>query len=155
MGKPLDKIDQQMIRLLRANARTPLVAIAKSIGLSRSATQERLKRLEDRGVIAGYTIVFKPPEASTLQAWIILCFDPGYACANVVPAILALPEVRLCHSLAGSMDLLLQVETSSSRDLGRLREQLTAIEGIGRATTAPVLEAHYDGRPVWIPDPRG
>ncbi|MCH9648134.1 MAG: Lrp/AsnC family transcriptional regulator [Deltaproteobacteria bacterium] len=145
MKKSLDDIDARMIQLLRAHARTPLVSLAKQVGLSRSATQERLRRLESQGVIAGYTVLFQPPDDSALQAWIYIKFASGFRCADVVPHLLASPQVRLCHSLAGTTDLVLRVETASSGELSKLRESWMEIEGISEALTHPVLEVHYEG----------
>lgn len=143
MGKKLDDIDRRMIALLRENARTPLVTLAKKIGLSRSAAQERLGRLESTGVIARYTIQFNESEPSASTAWIMIRFVPGYRCSQVVPQILQNAEVRLCHSLAGPIDLLIFAEYDNHLDLMTFRERLAAIEGIAEVQTAPMLVSHY------------
>ena len=110
MSKSLDAIDEHLLVLLRANARTPLVTLAKKIGLSRSAAQERLTRLQDSGVIAGYTIRRGAGTAESAQAWMMLRYQPGATCAALVPQIAQLPLVRACYSLAGAIDLLLRIE---------------------------------------------
>jgi Lrp/AsnC family transcriptional regulator, leucine-responsive regulatory protein len=143
MGKKLDEIDRRMIALLRENARTPLVTLAKKIGLSRSAAQERLGRLESSGVIARYTIQFGEREPSASMAWLTVRFASGYRCGTVVPQILQNAEVRLCHSLAGPIDLLIFAEFDSHPDLMAFRERLAAIEGIAEVQTSPMLVAHY------------
>jgi Lrp/AsnC family transcriptional regulator, leucine-responsive regulatory protein len=143
MSKKLDDIDRLMIALLRENARTPLVTLAKRVGLSRSAAQERLSRLESSGVIARYTIQFGEREASTATAWIMIRFVSGYRCSQVVPQILQNAEVRLCHSLAGPIDLLVFAEYDSRLDLMTFRERLAAIEGVAEVQTAPMLASHY------------
>jgi Lrp/AsnC family leucine-responsive transcriptional regulator len=56
-GRPLDETDEKLLALLEQNARRPVVALAKAVGLSRSAVQDRLARLEDSGAVARYTIV--------------------------------------------------------------------------------------------------
>ena len=75
MAKKLDQIDENILRTLRDNARTPIVTLAKAIGLSRSATQERLARLEKSGTIAGYTIRFRELEESEIRVWMFLNFN--------------------------------------------------------------------------------
>ena len=142
MTKKLDDIDMRMIQLLRQNARTPLVKIAKQVGLSRSATQERLTRLEDHGIIAGYTVRFSPPDETITQSWIFLKLAPGLRCSVVVPALLRHSEVRLCHSIAGEIDVILRVEVDSNTALAALRERLIAEDGVAEVVTAPVLELH-------------
>lgn len=144
MTKTLDQTDEAIIAALRANARLPLVALAKRIGLSRSATQERLRRLETHSVIAGYTIRMAPPSGAAVRAWLSVRFKAGHRCADVVPFILQRSEVRLCHAIAGPIDLLILVETASNQSLAELRETLSAYDRIDEVVTAPVLTAHFE-----------
>lgn len=144
MTKALDAIDKHMIALLRANARLPLVALAKAIGLSRSATQERLKRLERQNVIAGYTVQLGNLRDRATRAWLSVRFMDGYRCADIVPHLLRQSEVRLCHSLAGDVDLLILVEADSMSGISEVRETIAAIEGVADVKSAPVLTEHFD-----------
>lgn len=140
--KLLDGVDEQMLALLAANARTPLVTLAKKVGLSRSAAQERLKRLETHGVIAGYTVT-RGADTQAHRAWLLLRYQPGTLCANIVPLIRKMPAVRLCHSLAGAIDMMLLVEAESPAQLTAVRAQAAALPGIAEVTTAPVMKAHF------------
>lgn len=142
MSKTLDAIDRRLLALLAADARTPLVALARAIGLSRSAAQERLRRLETGGVIRGYTVRVQPAGERPVQAWLRVKYRPGFACAQVVPGVVARPEVRLCHSLAGPTDLLVLAEAGSLDELADLREHFAALPGVAEVETAPVLAVH-------------
>jgi Lrp/AsnC family transcriptional regulator, leucine-responsive regulatory protein len=142
MSKGLDTVDQRLLALLHANARQPLVALAKALGLSRSATQERLRRLETSGVIEGYTTLTRPTGEQVLQAWFKITHRTGYSCEHVVPAVVARPEVKLCHSLAGAVDLLVLAEVGHLNDLAQLREHFATIPGVAGVETAPVLTVH-------------
>lgn len=144
MSKTLDDIDQQLIALLRANARLPIVTLAYKIGLSRSAAQERLKRLETHGIIKGYTISFADPAEHAVRAWISVKFAPGFSCDRVVPMVLQHSEVRLCHAIAGPIDLLILAEAEDHACLSALRDAFVSFEGVSEATTAPVLITHYE-----------
>lgn len=144
--KPLDAIDRQLIALLQDNARRPLVALAKAVGLSRSAAQERLQRLERSGVIAGYTVRLGGSDAHRLKAWLLLRFADGFSCDDVMPALSAMPEVQLCHSVAGDIDLMILVATETAERLGGLREDVLALKGIDDVTTVPVLVSRLDRR---------
>jgi Lrp/AsnC family transcriptional regulator, leucine-responsive regulatory protein len=144
MAKTLDDIDQHLIALLRANARLPIVALAHKIGLSRSAAQERLKRLETHGIIKGYTVLFEDPADHAVRAWISVKFAPGYSCDRVVPLVLNHAEVRLCHAIAGPIDLIILAEATDHSALSALRDAFVSYEGIAEAHTAPVLIAHYE-----------
>ncbi|HET7843205.1 MAG TPA: Lrp/AsnC family transcriptional regulator [Xanthomonadales bacterium] len=144
MTKPLDDIDRRLIALLADNARKPLVALAKAVGLSRSAAQERLQRLERSGVIAGYTIRRGRDGAAPVQAWLQLRFKPGKACADVMDALSGMEAVRTCHSVAGDVDLLVLVECAAIVDVGRVREQVAALPAVASVTTLPVLAVQLD-----------
>jgi DNA-binding Lrp family transcriptional regulator len=144
MTKQLDKIDENILRTLRDDARTPIVALAKTIGLSRSATQERLQRLEKSGAIAGYTIRFREREASEVRVWMFLNFSAGIICADIVPKLMRHTEIRLCHSLSGKPDLTLLAHLPNHEAIMPLREAIAQIPGIADVHTAPVLKAHFD-----------
>lgn len=142
MKNTLDAKDHQIIDLLKANARRPLVALAKEIGLSRSAAQERLQRLETSGVIRGYTVEVVWPDDHTVEAWLTVRLDSGVSCIQVVPQILKAPTVRLCHALAGDIDILIRLCATSADEVSRCRDELSAVPGICSVTTHVVLAAH-------------
>jgi Lrp/AsnC family transcriptional regulator, leucine-responsive regulatory protein len=144
MTKTLDQIDEKIVMLLRDDARMPLVTLAKRIGLSRSATQERLRRLEANGTIAGYTIRFKAPDDTAVRVWMLIEFEPSILCVDVVPPLMRHPEIRMCHSLSGKPDLIVLAELTSHERIMALRESIAGIPGIATVQTAPMLKAHFD-----------
>ena len=145
MAKPLDAIDRQLVALLQDNARTSTVALAKAVGLSRSAVQERLQRLEGAGVIAQYTVRLGSG-GDPLQAWLFLRYAEGFSCDDVMPVLSALPAVQLCHSVAGEIDLMVLVHAPTPNALADLREQVAAFKGVDDVTTVPVLRVKLDRR---------
>ena len=142
--KPLDAIDQRLIALLQDDARTPTVSLARAVGLSRSAVQERLQRLERSGTIAQYTL--RLGELEGLQAWLMLRHAEGFSCDDVLPELSRWPQVRLCHSVAGEIDLMVLVHTRTTGELSDLRERAMALKGVDDVTTAPVLRSLLDRR---------
>ncbi len=145
LTKSLDATDRLIIARLTADARLPVVALAKEIGLSRSATQERLSRLVAQGVIQGFTLRAAPSQAGA-RGWLAVRFQPGFACRHVVPALGALPEIRLATSTAGPVDLMLLAEVADIAELSAVREQVAAIKGVASVETMLVLETHLDRR---------
>lgn len=143
--KHLDAIDRQLIALLQDNARLSTVALAKAVGLGRTTVQERLQRLESAGVIAQYTVRLGSG-GDPLQAWLMLRYADGFSCDDVMPQLTAMPQVRLCHSVAGELDLLVLVQAESPSDLADLRERVAAIKGVDDVTTVPVLRTTLDRR---------
>ena len=145
--KTLDAIDRRLLALLQDDARMPLTTLAKRVGLSRSATQERVARLEKGGVIAGYTL--KPGTGDgepRTQAWLALTFSPGTACVHVMPQLAALHGVRLAHSVAGDVDLLVLVEADSIAAIGALREAVAKLPGVAAVKTYAVMAVQLDRR---------
>ncbi|UTA55053.1 Lrp/AsnC family transcriptional regulator [Lysobacter soli] len=143
--KHLDAIDRQLIALLQDNARLSTVALAKAVGLGRTTVQERLQRLESAGVIAQYTVRLGSG-GDPLQAWLMLRYADGFSCDDVMPQLTAMPQVRLCYSVAGELDLLVLVQAESPGELADLRERVAAIKGVDDVTTVPVLRTTLDRR---------
>lgn len=141
----LDTIDRQILALLQRDARQPVLALARAVGLSRSAVQDRLARLQ-RGVIDGFTIRLKTPvPAAGLRAFIMLRIETQ-PCAKVLGALHGWPEIRSCHFVAGPTDAVLDVTVTDIAGLNALRGRLAALPGVLTATAVPVMETLFEGR---------
>lgn len=138
----MDDKDRMLIALLRRDARAPIVALARDLGLSRSATQERLARLRSSGAIAAFTIVEGGGEAARQCAYLSVSFDPGRRCAEIVPKLKRLPGVAMIHSLTGPVDLMVRVDGASIAEIEASRSAVAAVPGISAVSTAIVLERH-------------
>ena len=143
--KALDAIDRQLIALLQDDARTPTVALAKAVGLSRTSVQERLARLEQHGVIAQYTVrLGNDPQA--MQAWLWLRYAEGFSCDDVLPLLKAMPSVLRADSLAGEVDVAVLVQVGSALELSEVREVIAGFKGVDDVTTMPVLRTLLERR---------
>jgi len=136
--KKLDDIDRRLIALLQDNARLSTVQLARTVGLSRSAVQERIARLEGSGVIAQYTVRLGSG-GEPLRAWLLLRYADGFSCDDVMPQLEALPQVQACHSVAGETDMLVLVRAETPSMLSDVREAIAGFKGIDDVTTLPVL----------------
>ena len=97
----LNKTDKKLISLLRVNARTSVSDLAKKIGVSRTTVQNRLDRLEQSGVIAGYTITLKPEvEKSQIKALMFITAE-GKEEAKVIEALRGFPSIVEIYSTNG------------------------------------------------------
>lgn len=139
----LDEKDKVLLATLRKNARESLVGLARNVGLSRSATQERMRRLEREGVIKGYTVELASEHDPAVRAMIAVTFEPGFRCKQVVPHLSGIPEITACHSLTGSIDLMLMVACASNADLNRVRDNVATVKGVATATTHIVLATEW------------
>ena len=102
----LTDADQQLLSVLRENARASTAQIARRLNLSRTTVQSRIERLEREGVISGYTVrVHDEYDRSHLRAHIMIAVHPKQM-TSVVAALRAMPELRVLHSVSGSHDLI-------------------------------------------------
>jgi DNA-binding Lrp family transcriptional regulator len=140
--KELDAKDRQLLALLAEDARQPLVSLARKIHLSRSATQERMQRLKDAGVLLGYAVRVHWGDGDDIEAWLMITFHPGIGCTQVAPRIMALPGIELCHALGGMTDLLVLMRGSNTQAISAMRDQIAAFEEVSDVTTHFVLAKH-------------
>ena len=131
--------DQDLIALLRVNAREPVSALARKLGLSRTTVQARIERLEADGVIAGYGIKLSESYLSGLvRAHVLITIAPK-ALAGVTAALAAIKEVTTLHSVSGTFDLIAILAAPSIADLDRLLDHIGALDGVERTLSSVIL----------------
>lgn len=135
----MDQKDAALLGLLRKDARMPIVTLAREIGLSRTATQERLSRLLNSGIIRGFTTV-EPEPAAQIHAHLMIRHKGGYNCNSVMPILRRLPGVVTADSTAGDVDMVVRVSAASVAEIHQIRNQLEAVGSIQSVTTYIVLE---------------
>ena len=138
----MDDKDRRLLELLRQDARLPVVALARHIGLSRSATQERLARLERSGAVVRYTIVEGSPTPARQSAHVLARLVGATTCALVAPRLRGLPHVTAINSLAGPYDLLVSLEADGPEALEAARGAIAATPGVAEVMTLVVLRRH-------------
>ncbi|MBK5928415.1 Lrp/AsnC family transcriptional regulator [Rhodobaculum claviforme] len=133
--RPLDRFDRAILRELGADGRLSVVALAARIGLSKSPTQARLRRLEAAGVIRGYRAVI---DAGALGAAHVVFVEVRLgdtreaALAAFDAAVRRVPEIEECHLIAGGFDYLLKLRT---RDIAHYRKVLAeTLSGLPHVT---------------------
>ncbi len=136
--KVSDKFDQLIIKALQQDARQSVSAIAEQVNLSRSAVSERLKRLEQSGEILGYQVVLANKTSTGVAAYFDIQHNSA-RCADVIPELSAIPEVKRCHGISGETDLMVFVQADSVARLHQIREQLDAHPAVVRIKTHIVL----------------
>src|SRR5512145_3344295 len=102
----LDDADRRLLALLREDARLPTASLARALGVARTTVVERLKRLQQRGIVSGYTVRMNPRfEARMLRVHVLLSVDAKRGEA-VVAALKAIPQVRALYAISGAFDSL-------------------------------------------------
>ena len=146
-GDGVEEIDRKILSLLAGDGRMSFTDLARQTGLSVSATHQRVRRLERRGLIRGYAAVINPADAGLpLTAFVsVKPFDP--AAADDVPQRLQhLAAIEACHSVAGEENYILKVRVASPGDLEILLSEIRAVANVSTRTTI-VLSTPYENRP--------
>ncbi|BBZ05615.1 AsnC family transcriptional regulator [Mycolicibacterium chitae] len=142
----LDDIDRALLRELVADGRTTLAHLASTAGLSVSAVQSRVRRLESRGVIAGYAARVAPDAVGKqLSAFVAITpLDPSQP--DDAPARLEhLPEIESCYSVAGEDSYVLLVHVESARALEGLLQRIRTAANVKTRSTI-ILQTFYSDR---------
>lgn len=141
---PIDPVDRALIALLRENARASTAELARRLGLSRTTVQSRMERLERQRVIGGYTVTLADEvEASLVRAHVLITLVPKQSAA-IEQALRRIPQVRVLHSVSGPFDLIAVVAAGSIGELDVLIDQIGALDGVERTTSAIVLSTRIE-----------
>ena len=144
MTTPLDPLDHQLIQLLKVNARLPMVKLAKALGCARSTAQLRLKALEDRGVITGYTVGVKVARASSSISAMVLISIESKNEPEVVRALTRRHEIVKLYSVSGRYDLCAMLSTESTHELDAVIDKVRAIKGVVDTFSTILLSTKLD-----------
>lgn len=142
----LDELDRQLLALLLEDGRRSYADLARDTGLSTSAVHQRVRRLEQRGAVLGYTARVDPTATGLpLSAFVsITPIDP--AAADDAPERLRhLSEIEACHSVAGDESYILQVRVAGPGQLEALLQDIRAAAGVSTRTTV-VLSTPWESR---------
>ena len=141
----LDRIDRAILRVLAVEGRIAATALAARVGLSKSPTQTRMRRLEALGVIAGYRAILDPVRMGLAHVAFVevrLSDTREAALQAFNRAALAVPEIEECHMMASRFDYLLKVRTADIGDYRRvLGERISALPHVASTSTHVAMEA--------------
>jgi len=138
--------DHDLINLLKADGRAPVSTLAKKLGLSRTTVQDRLRRLEEQGVIAGYSVrLADRPQPQGFAAWVSVVVEPRQQLA-VSKLLSRLPELELLQAVSGKVDFVLLMRTPTAEEMDAALDQITVLPGVKGVETAVILSTKVDRR---------
>src|ERR1039457_1512559 len=141
----LDAIDLQIIGLLQEHGRIPLVKLGEQVGLSAPSVNERVKKLEDGGVITGYHAAVDATRlGKDVTAFIGVSISHPKTISLFKESVALLDDVLECHHVTGEHTLLLKIKTNNTSSLERLISTIRSIEGVSRTETMVVLSTHTE-----------
>jgi Lrp/AsnC family transcriptional regulator, leucine-responsive regulatory protein len=138
----IDETDIRIVEILQQNARTPNAEIARQVGMAPSAILERIRKLEERGVIEGYSARVNPEAYGlALTAFVFVRADERGGAPQTAGYLAAIPEVQEVHHVAGEDCFLVKVRVAGTRAMGQLlQEKFATIDSIRSTKSTIVLE---------------
>ena len=149
----IDEIDQKILAFLVKNARMPFLEIARECGVSGAAIHQRVRKMENAGVITGSRLLVKP-EALGLNVCVFVgvSLSEANSYPRVIEALKKIPEVVECHFVTGEFSLLLKLFCFDHDHLMQiLVETIQNLPGIGKTETLVSLDQAIE-RQVWVKD---
>jgi DNA-binding Lrp family transcriptional regulator len=138
--------DQELLALLRVNAREPVAALARKLGLSRTTVNDRLRKLEKDGTISGYMVKLQSADPlGGLSALITLAAEPRRH-IDVSKAVGKFSQVELLYAVSGKHDFVVKARTHSPEEMDRFIDQLVALPGVVEVETSVILSTKVDRR---------
>jgi len=137
----MDAIDYKALAALQSSGRESWAKLGETLGMTAPAAAERVRRLEDSGVIRGYAALVDPVSVGAiLTAFVAVTLERPEHRKAFLKRVGKLPEVQECHHVAGDDDYLLKVRCRGPRDLDRvISEELRSVPGVGRTRSTIVL----------------
>lgn len=142
----IDDMDRKILKILQDNARTPNSEIAEKIGMAPSATYERVRKLERKGIIKGYEVRLDSEKLGAgLIAFVAVKTGELAGEALAGPDLVKIPEVQEVYNVAGEDCYFLKVRARNTSDLNRLiREKIGRVQSVKSTRTTIVLETHKE-----------
>jgi Lrp/AsnC family leucine-responsive transcriptional regulator len=151
MGSPerFDETDARILELLQRDGRESYAEVGQAVGMSGPSAHERVKKLEARGVIRGYSALVDP----TLLGYGVLAFTfikqvPGTIATDLTGNFVEIDEIEECHHIAGEADYLLKVRATDTRHLERVLHKIQVVPHVLTTETQVVFSSAFERRPL-------
>ena len=139
----MDLIDYRLLECLKENSRENATNIGAKINLSTSAVIERIKKLENSGVIQGYTtLINQSVLGREIMAFIYVCLEHPKYNEDFIRLVNENDSIAECHYIAGDFDFILKVVTQNGNVLEKVLNYIKAINGVSLTRTSVVLSTN-------------
>ena len=142
----IDGIDKQLLRALMQDARTPILEIARQVGISGAAIHQRLRKLEKSGLIKGSKFILNPKYLGyTTMAFVGIYLDKAMNNPDAVKQLKNIPEVIECHYTTGDWSIFIKILCKDNEHLMHLlNKEIQTIQGVSRTETFISLQQQID-----------
>lgn len=142
----IDGIDKEILRALMEDARTPILEIARKVGISGAAIHQRLRKLEKSGLISGSKFIINPKALGyTTMAFVGIYLDKAMNNPEAVKQLQKIPEVLECHYTTGNWSIFIKILCRDNEHLMHLlNKEIQSIPGVSRTETFVSLQQQID-----------
>lgn len=142
----IDGIDKKILRALMEDARTPILEIARQVGISGAAIHQRLRKLEKSGLISGSKFIIDPKVLGySTMAFVGIYLDKAMSNPEAVKQLRKIPEVLECHYTTGNWSIFIKILCQDNDHLMHLlNKEIQSIEGVSRTETFISLNQQID-----------
>lgn len=141
-----DDLDRRLVALLRKDARTPIARLSKSLGVSRATIYARMQKLQQSGIIEGFTVRLNPEiDRRQIRAHVLIKVSGKLARATE-RQLQAMPEITALHAISGVYDLIAELEAASSAELNELIDRIGELQGVEKTTSSILLATKWSRR---------
>jgi len=140
----INEKDEELISILRCNARASVSDIARSLNVSRTAIQNRINKLENKGIIKSYSIELGKEYKNQLTSInVSLKVKPNLR-KNVGIALRKIHQISTIYSISGEFDLLMIIEVQTLQDLSAILEIICNLDGVERTNSSIILDTIFE-----------
>lgn len=148
---PLSENDAHVLHILQVHGRRSYADLGTDLGMAGPSVHERVKKLEARGVIRGYTADVDPLAVGlSVLAFTWVTQAPGTVSMDLTPEFAAIPEIEECHYIAGEADYLLKIRARDMEHMGAIVRRIQTTEDVFSTETDVVFTTGFEGRPLSI-----
>lgn len=137
-------LDQKLVHKLKENARISTSELARTLDVSRTTVTGRIKKLEEEGVIRGYTVQYGEEYASKLLTAHVQIKVNQKLTVQTTRALQQIDQVRSLFAISGDYDLIAMIEAESTAKLNQVLDRIGDLEGIDRTNSSVILETKFD-----------
>lgn len=141
--------DLRILEILQRDGRRPYADLGAEVGISGPSAHERVKKLEVRGVITGYSATVDPAAAGfPILAFCWLTQAPGTIATDITPDLAAIGEIEECHHIAGEADYILKIRARDMEHLGAIVRRIQTTDHVFSTETDVVFTTGFERRPL-------
>jgi Lrp/AsnC family leucine-responsive transcriptional regulator len=146
---PVGPIDARLLAILQADGRRSFADLAADLGMAGPSVHERVRKLEARGVIRGYSANVDPVALGlTVLAFTWITQAPGTIATDLTADFATIPEVEECHHITGEADYLLKIRAHDMEHLGVVVRRVQTTQHVFSTETDVVFNTGFEGRPL-------